>query len=292
MIPGGVRWVYYKSRKAEVRLWWTGDWHVGNRGCAIDELKDDIAAIAADPYALWLGGGDYSDCVNYRDRRFDPEAISNDISVEELGHLGHALGERVRDLMKPIAGKCLGLLYGNHEDKYMQNTDAQQLHSWLCEELGVPNLGYSTVFDIRFTRRPRIKTPIRLAGCTPGHHPPRNGDKWSVRVFAHHGAGYAQTPGGKLNKLRSAMDFFPGADLTLLAHVHEQKVEPSVVLDCDQNCTRIVQHRRRGAISGTYLRTYVEGAAGYGEKKLYRPVPLGMTEIRFMPNKQDMRVAV
>ena len=286
MIPGGVRWIEHSSRTDELRLYWTADWHIGNRACALEMLQDDLKAIEEDDHGFWLGGGDFSECIATDDKRFDPEVVSPDIKVSELGRLGYALGERVRDLMKPIAHKCLGLLYGNHEDKYMKSKDAQMLHAWLCHELGVPDLGYSTIFDLRFRRSGRGGKPPRLVSKSPSSC----GDAWSVRVFAHHGAGAAQTPGGKLNTLRKAMDYFPMADLTLLAHVHEQKVEPSVVLDADRECTRIVAKTRRGAISGTYLKTYEDGPATYGEKKLYRPVPLGMTPIYFWPDQRKFRV--
>ena len=285
MKAGGTRWVEYPSRSDEIRLYWTADWHISNSACAMKQLKRDLKLIEDDPCGLWLGGGDYSDCIGVADRRFDPEVFSPDVSVHELGRLGHALGERVRDLMGPIAPKCLGLLYGNHEDKYMQSHEAQQLHGWLCQELGVMDLTYSTIFDIGFRRNPR-SAHVRLVQKA------RSGDSWTVRVMAHHGAGAAQTPGGKLNKLRRAMDFFPHADLVLLAHVHEQKVEPSTVLDGNHDCTEIVEHRRTGAIAGTYLRTYAEGVATYGEKKLYRPVPIGHTMVTFRPQRKQMLVTV
>ena len=169
----------------------------------------------------------------------------------------------------------------------MQSTQAQQLHAWLCEELGVPDLGYSTIFDIVFRRVPRLKK-VRLRWQADDS----TGDSWTTRVFAHHGAGYAQTPGGKLNKLIQAMDYFPHADLVLLAHVHDQKAQRMPRLDGNTHCTEIVAHDQVGAIAGSYLRTYGEGPAGYGEQKLYRPVPLGATVVTFRPNVRQMRVEI
>lgn len=287
MKAGGTRWIEYPSRRDEIRLYWTADWHIGNAGCAMKQLKRDLKVIEDDPSGFWLGGGDYADCIGVNDRRFDPEVFSPDVSVHELGRLGHALGERVRDLMAPIAPKCLGLLYGNHEDKYMQSNEARQLHGWLCEELGVPNMGYSVIFDLGFRRVPaRKKIAIGKRNAKGG------GDGWRVRTFAHHGAGAAQTPGGKLNTLRRAMDYFPYSKLTLLAHVHEQKVEPSTVLDGNQDCTEIVAHTRKGVIAGTYLETYAQDFTTYGEKRLYRPVPIGHTVVTFKPQQHQVLVTV
>jgi len=88
------------------------------------------------------------------------------------------------------------------------------------------------------------------------------------------------------------MDYFPSADLVLLAHVHDQKVQKVPRLDANANCTEIVEHVQVGAICGSYLRTYAEGHAGYGEQKLYRPASLGATVIEFEPDKRRMRVTI
>lgn len=290
MIVGGQVWIEYPSRKDEFSLWWTADWHSWSRGCAEDVLKRDIAEVAADSRRFWLHGGDYAEFIGYQDKRFDPEAFNPDIRVSQLAQMGYAQAKHVRDLMRPIKGQCIGLMQGNHEKKYMQQKDAQQLHGWLCTELGVPNLGYSCIFDIVFVRKSSTKRGGRILRKCPSQA--GKNDAWRVRVFAHHGAGYAQTPGGKLNKLIQAMDYFPGADLVLLAHVHDKKAQRMPRLDANRDCTEIVAHDQVGAICGAYLRTYGAGAALYGEQKLYRPVSLGGTTIRFRPDKREMRVEI
>jgi predicted phosphodiesterase len=289
VIPGGQRWIEHKSRKDELRLYWTADWHTWSKNCALELLKEDIQRIADDPMGFWLHGGDYAEFIGYQDKRFDPEAMAEHVKVAELARIGHAQAAFVRDLMLPIADKCIGVMEGNHEQKYMQRTQSRQLHSWLCEELGVPNLGYSTIFDLCFRRNSRSTKPGVLLAVSPNR---RNLHTSRYRVFAHHGAGYAQTPGGKLNKLIQAMDYFPRADLVLLGHVHDQKAQRMPRLGANADCTELTAHDQVGAICGSYLRTYGEGAAGYGEQKLYRPVPLGMTVITFRPDKREMRVEI
>jgi len=269
-----------------VRIRWTGDWHTWHRYCALKRLRADLREIAEDDATFWFHGGDYAEFISPYDRRFDPRMLKPDMRVADLGQLGHRQVEFVRDLMRPIAGKCLGLMRGNHEEKYMHRQESQQLHGWLCEELAVPNMGYSTVFDLIFARDAGHKGPpvLRSAPLGAGH------SSWRVRVFAHHGAGNAQTPGGKLNKLIRAMDYFPSADLVLMAHVHDEMTKRLARLDGNAKCTHIVDHEQVGAICGSYLRTYGEGPASYGEMNLYRPVCIGMTEIQFRPDKKRIQV--
>lgn len=295
MIPSGYRLVEYPSRTDEIGMYVTGDWHETARACAHEMLEADLEEIRANPRGIWLGMGDYSDAIGVRDKRFDTEAYADDITIRDLGKFAFVSAKRIEWLMHPIRRQCLGLLYGNHELTMMKLSEGRQMHAWLCTELGVPCLDYSTVFQLRFVRNHRLRDGmIRLSTWIPGQPPlarsTDRGSTWTVTIFAHHGAGAAQTPGGKLNKLRAAMDFFPYVDLTILAHVHEQKCEPSTVLLTDADCTKIRSHDRKGVISGTYLRTYAEGEVTYPEERLYRPVPLGMARIVFTPDKHKFMV--
>lgn len=296
MIPGGYRLVEYPSRSDEIDMYITGDWHETARACAHERLEQDLREIGDNPRGVWFGTGDYSDAIGVRDKRFDTEAYADDVLISDLGKFGMVSVKRIERLMRPIRGKCLGLLYGNHELTMMKMTEGRQLHAWLCTQLGVPCLNYSTIFQLRFSRNSHLKDgTIRLSTWMPGNPPLMHGTghtTWTVTIFAHHGAGAAQTPGGKLNKLRAAMDFFPYVDLTILAHVHEQKCEPSTVLTTDPDCTEIREHTRKGVISGTYLRTYVDGEATYPEERLYRPVPLGMARVSFTPDKKKFEVVM
>jgi len=189
VIAGGQHYIVFPSRSDVIRLWWMGDWHLWNRGCARQMLERDLESIAEDDASFLLGGGDYAEYIGYQDRRFDPEAFSPDVKVRDLGRLGYRQAEDVRDLLWPVRRKVVGLMYGNHEAKYMNAKDAQQLHSWLCTELGVPDFGYSCMFDLLFQRHSRGKIGLRRGSLKKGAVK----TAWRVRVFAHHGAGAATT---------------------------------------------------------------------------------------------------
>lgn len=283
MKVSGKRYVVHNSRSDVFKVWNLSDLHVGNGACAIEQIKADIKKIEVDPYSFWIGGGDFADFVGYRDKRFDPDTVAENISVKDLGNLGKVLIDQVGELFHPIRKKCLGLLYGNHEDKFQKWTEQQELHNYLCVGLGVPNLGYSCLFDLVFCRVKHDGPPKLLRDYDTNG----SGTTYSsFRTFVHHGAGWAVTKGGKLKRM---LDFFGAfdADLYFLGHVHDQLAVRDVTITANQPCTSLVQKHKLGVISGSYLKTYSQDITTYGEQRGYSPTVLGAATIHLKPCSQD-----
>lgn len=282
MEASGKRYIVHPSRSDRLTVWNLSDIHYGNKACAVNVLKADVEHIRTDPYDFWVGGGDYAEYIGLHDNRFDPDSVAEILKVKDMGHLGKTLMESVRDLLKPIRHKCLGLLLGNHEKKYQVATEQTHLHAWLCTELEVPNLEYSAMFDVVFVRNPHVKSP-RLTMTNPyqGKY-----SRQSFRFFVHHGAGYAQTPGGKLNRLVKFMQMFD-ADIYMVAHVHDQVGRRLVQVGADDNCTKLRERVRLGVISGSYLKTYAKGVNTYGEQRGYEPCPLGASHVSILPETRE-----
>ena len=291
MEAAGKRWIGYPSRSDEFTIWNLADLHVGNRGTAMDCLRRDIRRIADDPFSFWIGGGDYAEYIGLNDKRFDPDCVSEDISVKDMGKLGIALTERVRDLLKPIQHKCMGLLFGNHELQYQRSKQQSELHAWLCTELKVASLGYSALLDVSFCRLSRHLRRPTIYLERPRYSTGNGGRTCSKRFFIHHGAGFAQTPGGKRNRLIQFMDAFQ-ADIYMLGHVHDKKGQRLVTITADTDCKKLVAVERLGIITGTYLRTYAAGVTGYAEQRGYRPVPIGASFVKIKPETGEMRAEV
>ena len=294
----GRQYIVFPSRSTEFRLWNLADLHLGNRGVALDKLKTDLREIERDPFSFWLGGGDYAEYISPSDiKRWDASCVSGDIKVSDLGNLGRVLTGKVRDLFKPIKHKCLGLAFGNHEDKYAIQKEQQDLHAWLCQELGVPNLGYSAFLDVAFCRvtgAGRPKSPELWRMTPEGLSPLVQGNSTIEavkRIFVHHGAGAAQSSGGKLNRLVAFM-MSHDADIYFLGHIHDQVAKRVTALTTDATCTKILQRDRVGIVTGSYLRTYTQGVTGYGEKKGYAPVPLGARFVRVNTGTGEVRAEV
>jgi hypothetical protein len=283
----GKQYILHGSRATAIRIWNFADIHYGARACSIDRLKKDIREVRDDPNSFFIIGGDYADFIGYKDaKRFDPDAIAETITVADLGKLGFTLTSQVRDLFKPIAHKCLGILCGNHERAYALHTHTQELHGWLCSELGVPNLGYCCIFDLVCIRASGMRTPTLSRDTKHGKTTSQ-----SFRVFAHHGAGFAQTPGGKLNRLVSFMKNFD-ADIYFCGHVHDAVARHLTQLGANDDCTQIQARQRLGIVSGSYLKTYAEGVCTYGEQKGYEPVALGARFVTIVPETRELRAEI
>ena len=284
MQAAGKRYIVHGSTTDEFTIWNLSDLHLGTRACAEDKLREDIQTIADDPKAFWLATGDLCDHVGYRDKRFDATTLADWVKASDLADIGNVATRYAAKLLKPIAHKCLGLGVGNHEKKYEIDNHHASLHGWLCTELGTPNLEYSAIFDLVFVRKAGVKVP-RLVTDRPGRDDTQS---ISFRVYTHHGAGAAGTPGGKINRLVQFMQSWD-ADIYFIGHVHDQVGRREPVLSADASCTKITHRDKLGVISGSYLKTYEQGVTTYGEIKGYRPVSLGAAWVKIKPDTREMR---
>jgi len=291
MVPAGGRYIYYASRTDTFRIWALADFHLGNIGCHKALLKKHIAEIAADPFSYWVGIGDYGEYITSDDKRANAEMRDKEVLPEEsLGSVGMTLSTYIRDLLQPIAHKCLGMGYGNHEFYYMNTKDQQRLHSWLCTELKVADLGYSFLMNVCFIRK---NVPSKLGQVWMSPDIGKGAAVSAFRLYGHHGAGGASTRGGKTRRLEKFMHDNPYAHAYFIGHVHDQQVLKIPGLDGDRSCEHLVARDRLGMITGSYLRTYMQGTqAGYGERAAYGIAPLGATIFEFTPDTRESSARV
>jgi predicted phosphodiesterase len=207
--------------------------------------------------------------------------VSEKVTVKDLARLGKVTYTGIRDLFKPIKSKCLGLIVGNHEKQYMRRLQQEDLHGWLCTELDVADLGYSCLMDVVFCQNSQTREPKLM----PTTH--RNNNSSAFRVWCHHGAGAAQTKGGKINRLTSFMRNFD-ADIFFMGHVHDQMGARLQVLEADRDCTKLTNREKLGVISGSFLKTYARGVTTYGEQKGYEPTTLGAAWVAVKPDTREM----
>jgi len=230
-------------------------------------VKRTIARIEEDPKALWFGMGDFWDLVNWADPRFDPSQIAREHRRDHFEGLVKGMLDVAYKALAPIRKKCLGLLHGNHEYKYGLKNDSALMQD-LAEMLDVPFLGYSAFKDIVFR------------------------DKVKIRFYVHHGAGHAQTKGGKLNKLLrfvSSRD----ADVIAMGHVHAIVDDLTPILGANDDCSSITQNTKLGIITGSYLAGYhsdEDGSSSYVERAGMDPTTLGSPCIIFVPGTGSVSV--
>ena len=282
MLAAGTVYISQPSKQSEFKLWNISDIHMASAACDEKHVRADIEEIANDPYSLWIGTGDYAEFITHSDRRFDPEAVADWVDLRNLSQLGIITYRRLRELFLPIAGKCLGLGLGNHERSYSLNNDGSDRHGWLCTELGVQNLTYSAMMHIVFCRFNEDTEPGIISKPDAG-----TCSRHMFRLWAHHGAGGAQTKGGKMNRLKKFMDTFD-SDIYMMGHVHDQTGTREVVLTTDQTGNRLVQREKIGVISGGYLKTYAQDTTTYGEVAGYSPTTLGAAWVTIKPETRKL----
>lgn len=295
----GFYTIAHKSRLDEFTVWNLSDLHVGARACAEEKIRRDVKKILADPNAVWFGGGDTIDGIAYNDKRFSPSCVAPWIRVKDMGNLGKVCVDRVVDILSPIKHKCLGMMQGNHEASMMLHTQNAEIHQSLCKGLGVIDMGYSCIFDIKFCRNTKTRNKVELIGWNrPMNHvlnelhgtdrKSYSSNTKAFRFYCHHGSGGAVTTGGKLNRLLSFMNMVD-ADIVMMGHVHEQQGTRQHIMSANSDCTDIQTKEKIGVVSGSYLKTYHQDSTTYGEIKGYRPTVLGASFVRIRPETRELR---
>ena len=261
--------ISYKSKSAVFRLYCLGDIHAGVVHCAEDKIRKKVKEIAADPFALWVGMGDYMEAIAPNDPRFDIGIIADWV---EKTNVAESERKWVRDLFMPIKDKCLGLLTGNHEETVRLKNN-QDVYLDLCRDLDVPRLGYSCFIWLLFERM-------------------RENIKWDTQGFVchfEHGSGAAQTEGGKMMRLKKTLDYFD-ADIYGMGHLHDIKTLTSPRLGIDK-ALHIKQQVRVGAITGSWFRGYFESETpSYVEKHGYSPAVIGCPVFEIQPYHRKILV--
>lgn len=188
----------YKSKSDKFSIIPLGDCHVGNRGCEKQRLYDMVQWIKEKENCYWIGMGDYIDCINYTDKRFDPCTVDD----KYLVNLSNCVPMQVEDIIRifrPIKDKCIGLHRGNHEEKIRLNYHFDIMHEFK-KEFDVPLLDDSAYTRLRFKRE-------------------NSNEKDVFNIFSMHGRVGGRKGGNKINWLEDLISYVD-ADIYLIAHAH------------------------------------------------------------------------
>ena len=254
---------YKRPDKFKLHLF--GDLHLGTVHCAETELIEERNKIRDDPYAIWIGMGDMAECITSHDKRWDPSQRTIPDWLEQ-DNIEHDLRKKVVSILEPISDKCVGLLYGNHEDSFRKATN-NNIHKNICEDLGVDNLGYSCFIHFIFRRWGN-----------------QRGTSHMIKGHFTHGTGGARTESGKINYLVRTMSAFD-ANIYGYAHTHSMQVYSPETLSTSDSL-KIRAKGKIGALTGCWFRTYTQGnIASYGEMKAYAPTRIGCPVFEICPDK-------
>lgn len=261
-----IEYAWTKSYK----LYPLGDIHFGAIQTAEDDLLEKVEEIRTQKEAYWIGMGDYADCIIKNDPRFDMESLAPWV---KRGNIIEFQRRKVRKVFKPIADKCLGLLTGNHEEeihKRYQNDITRNI----CDDLGVPYLGYSCFLVLTFRRK-------------------NSSESHQYIVHAWHGAGSAQTEGARLMRLMRLVNEVQ-AHIYLMGHLHAMTQHTPDRLICIRG--RVKSLKLAATLTGSWVKTYMQPKAGqelnphYGEMKGYKPSRIGCPVIYIRPSKDEFTI--
>jgi len=273
------------GRDINFRLYALGDVHIGALNCAEVELIKLVKHIQKDPYAVWIGGGDYADAVILNDAaRFDVNTLPNWMLTgnpqtikERIGDILFAQRQRFVDIVSPIRDKCLGLIEGNHEFAIFKHHNRDHM-SELCRMLDVPNLTDCAFLRLKFSRNVAYckKQSVRKHGYPTS----------TCTVFICHGHGGGRTAGAEPTKLqRLAMD--KDADIILTGHSHTYHILPPIVQLAVPHSGKLpedpIVHEKHVANWGSFLYTYKTGASTYSSRENYPVRPMYTVETVISP---------
>lgn len=254
-----------------IRIVFLGDVHIGNRNT--DEgLVEQVARRLEEDGTYWVDLGDACDFINLHDPRFDPRQLPDWIGVADLADLPSAQVRRYTEIFRPVAGRCLARLSGNHEDAILLRQE-RDVYREINEALGLPPeraLGYSGFVRLRLSRgKARTKTD------------------WTLTLFLHHGAGGGQLAGAKalrLERLPMAFD----ADIFAMGHTHTKMVLQKRRVGMSAGNPPRLEDRPLILISvGAFMRGEL---SGYAERRGLYPQGIGPVELWIWPERKQIRV--
>ena len=246
-----------------------GDIHIGASACEEDLLRQTVQYIL-DENAYWIGMGDYCDFIQKKDWRFDSDVLADWITMKDLGDLVNAQKNRLIEILAPIAGRCLCLVKGNHED-FIKKKFERDIYSEIVteikklggmspdEQLGLDYYGW---LMLRFRRK-------------------GSQERRAIKFNLHHGFVGGKLAGAKaLNMQRWLWNH--ETDVVIFGHSHNTAVQREAVEYID-HMGNVKTAVRVGCYSGTFLKSTNGGASTYSEVKGYFPLPIGGVEIVVKP---------
>lgn len=244
-----------------------GDVHRDSPHCAVERWREDLEEWSHIKNALFLGLGDYTDFLSTSERQCIGRGELHDSTKTSLDNLAKS---RIKEMAKEIAfmqGHLIGLVNGNHYYLFDDGTTGDHM---LADALGCKFLGVAAF--------------IRVVFEWPGSATRRA----SIDIFAHHGAGTGQKPHTSLGAV-ARMAEWAEADIVLQGHDHKRgalPLNPILMLSQNNNGELYVKERQRWVgRTGSYLKAYVDGEAGYNVDAGRGPCSLGHIQFLLTPTR-------
>lgn len=256
----------YKSKP--YTLFQLTDAHTGAASFAEPAFKKAVKIIAEEGDG-WLGGGDQLDCINHKDKRFNPLEVAERYKIKDLANLPVAQAEHFLELTQAIHSKCLGLIEGNHEQSF-RRYNSFDVNDHLAKHMNTVNLRSKAWVNLSFTDG-NIYMPVTIAIC-------------------HGAGGGGMREGYPINKCHDTFRW-DIADIKLMGHLHNMATDRAEFNSYVYG--KIRKNVSLYGIGGCFMLKSVLGHDGYFEQRPGKESSIGMLRIDIYPyvkKREDMRI--
>ncbi len=222
------------------------DLHIGDPHCDESEVLTRVKAAADDPYGLVVLNGDLMNTAL--------KTSVSDVYGEVLTPMQQIT--YLVNMLRPIAGKIIGVTAGNHENRVYRN-DGIDVTRLVCRELGIEEK-YSpegVLIFLRFGERSRHGGHISDG---------RNPRQW-YSIYATHGSGGGRKEGAKAIRLAD-MAAIVDADIYIHSHTHLPMVMKQSFFRADSSNCVAKQVQKLFVNTGAAM-----GYGGYGQSQEFKP---------------------
>jgi len=244
-----------------------GDDHEGARAQYTKGLDKVIKWIGAKPNRFFVQMGDEIEarCIDHP--YYDPKTSKMATPLEQI--------QVVEDRYGPIADRCVAWLYGNHPASLSRFGNLTEM---LCGNLGIPYGTTTAIVQFNDSKGKQIFKGFFW-------HPFRLVVNSSAQDYEH------QLNQMRLKIKRAMREKASDCLLMVCGHIHKLLLVPpaeklimrsgadglkqAYLKQGDGRADYIEPDRRWYGSSGSFLKTYLEGADTYSEKAGYNPVEIG-----------------
>ena len=232
---GGYPLVIVKEDRDNLPIVGFGDLHAG--APTFDEKQAKVTRdfiFAHD--ALWFGMGDYMD----NGTRGGPGASWIENTMKPNDQIIYLI-----DFFRPIAGLCIGMVTGNHEERTYKDTGTDPA-SIIAYSLGVPYLGYELYAKV----------------CKDREN--------AYTLYANHSTSAPKTMGLSLNNMQRDWRW-AHFDIMAKAHDHSMGFDAVPFVEIDKTAEIVRERVSYSLLTGHYLRK----PNSYNAKAARAPKPVG-----------------
>lgn len=267
-----------------VHIIFLGDNHEGAKNHAKKEFQQAIKKIInirRKEKVIIIFMGDYIDCINHKDPRFNPSEIADKYEIKDLANLPNVQMSTFMDDVKPLMDSAVAWLYGNHEESYVRHNGTnpmEKIKSYYEYKLDqdAPILGSNGVVELGINNEP--------------NNDKRDRPHFVFQIWVDHGVGGGgYREGYPINKVHDIFRWVE-ADIHCIGHLHQMANDVAKIDIVEYG--KKTQKTKLFGVTGCFLHKSKQGSRGYYEGKPGKNSLIGFLEaiITVGKNKRDCKL--